>query len=174
MTEALRNLLKEAEGKTPMDFPNVYNAETLQDPTPLKIALKLCEQSGIDTDTVTVAELAALGKAHIAEVWSVTNNGRIKLIKGYDLSGARVKELEAIYVEWESQKEESSSGDKTKTEMETANEKFSTLMKRAAKLAFANYPANGATQWEGFLTMIDISTIFGNFEKSTLGESLAS
>ena len=171
MTQTFEQLLKEAEGKTPLDFPGIYDPQSFIDPKPLDIAEKLCEEKGIDVDTMSIKELVDFGKEHIKNVWNVQNeDGTVKQVRGYDISAVSLKALKTVYKKWEEQSEARESIS-TKEDMEDSNLRFKDILEESAKTAYPKYPAQGSTIWEGRLALIDILLVFNNFEASSLGKS---
>ncbi|GEM_PF-4562286 len=174
MTEALKSLIKEAEGKTPLDFQGVYEPDSLIDPKPLEVAEKLCELNAIDVDTVSIKELVELGRAHIQSVWEIQNKDfSIKQVKGYDISSVSIKPLKALYERWKENKQDPHT-EPTKEEMEATNATFKNIVADCGKIAYPSYPVQGSTIWEGRVCFIDILLVFNNFEASSLGKSLES
>ena len=174
MTEALKKLLTEAEGKTPLDFKGIYEPDSFIDPKPLDVAEKLCELNAVDVDTVSIKELVEFGKAHIESVWNAQNkDDSIKKVEGYDISSSSVKTLKALYTKWDTNKQDPNAKP-TKEEMEAKNATFEIIVKECGKIAYPAYPVQGSTIWEGRLALIDILLVFNNFELSSLGKSLES
>ena len=174
MTEALKKILTEAEGKTPLDFKGIYEPDSFVDPKPLDIAEKLCELNGVDLDTISIKELVEFGKAHIESVWNVQNkDGSIKQVAGYDISSVGIKPLKRLYTRWDENKQDPNAKP-TKEEMETTNATFESIVKECGKIAYPAYPVQGSTIWEGRLALIDVLLVFNNFELSSLGKSLES
>lgn len=172
MTEQLKKLLTEAEGKTPLDFQGIYEPDSFAEPKPLDVAEKICELNAVDLDTISIKELVEFGKAHIESVWNVQNkDGSIKQIAaGYDISSVSIKTLRALYTRWDENKQDPNAK-LTKEEMETANATFESIVKECGKIAYPTYPVQGSTIWEGRLALIDILLVFNNFELSSLGKS---
>ena len=169
MTQAFEQLLKEAEGKTPLDFPGIYDPQSFIDPKPLDIAEKLCEEKGIDVDTMSIKELVGFGKEHIESVWNVQNeDGTVKQVPGYDISSASLKKLRAIYQKWEDQNEDRESAT-TREQKEAANALFKSLVDDCGEIAYVDH--GDRTIWEKRVALIDILLIFNNFEASSLGKS---
>lgn len=174
MTEALKKLLTEAEGKTPLDFKGIYEPDSFIDPKPLDVAEKLCELNAVDVDTVSIKELVEFGKAHIESVWNVQNkDGSIKKVEGYDISSLSLKKLKALYTRWEENKQDPNT-EPTKEDMEKTNATFKSIVADCGKVAYPAYPVQGSTIWEGRLALIDVLLVFNNFELSSLGKSLES
>ena len=171
MTEALKKILTEAEGKTPLDFKGIYEPDSFIDPKPLDVAEKLCELNAVDVDTVSIKELVEFGKAHIESVWNVQNkDGSIKQVAGYDISSVSIKTLRALYTRWDENKQDPNAKP-TKEQMEATNAIFESIVKECGKIAYPTYPVQGSTIWEGRLALIDILLVFNNFELSSLGKS---
>ena len=174
MTEALKKLLTEAEGKTPLDFKGIYEPDSFTDPKPLDVAEKLCELNAVDVDTISIKALVEFGKAHIQNVWELQNkDGSIKQVVGYDISSLSIKPLKALYERWKENKQDANM-EPTKEEMEATNAAFRSIVEDCGKIAYLSYPVQGSTIWEGRLALIDILLIFNNFELSSLGKSLES
>lgn len=174
MTEALKKLLTEAKGKTPLDFQGIYDPDSFADPKPLDVAEKLCELNAVDLDTISIKELVEFGKAHIEGVWNVQNkDGSIKQVAGYDISSVSIKTLRALYTRWDENKQDPNAKP-TKEDMEKTNATFKSITVDCGKVAYPSYPVQGSTIWEERLALIDILLVFNNFELSSLGKSLES
>lgn len=174
MTEALKKLLTEAEGKTPLDFQGIYEPNSFTDPKPLDVAEKLCELNAVDLDTISIKELVEFGKAHIEGVWNVQNkDSSIKKVVGYDISSVGIKPLKRLYTRWDENKQDPNT-EPTKEDMEKTNATFKSITVDCGKVAYPSYPVQGSTIWEGRLALIDILLVFNNFELSSLGKSLES
>lgn len=171
MIEALKSLIKEAEGKTPLDFQGVYEPDSLIDPNPLEVAEKLCELNAIDVDTVSIKELVEFGRTHIQSVWAIQNgkDNLIKQVDGYDISSIGIKTLKALYQRWEAQ--QNLKMDMSAEEMKERNAIFKNIVADCGKIAYPSYPVQGSTIWEGRVCLIDILLVFNNFEASSLGKS---
>lgn len=173
MIEEFKKILKESEGKTPLDFPDVYDADSFADPKPLEIGDKICKIEGIDSDLVPIKDIFEFGKAHIQNVYSFQNkDSSIKQIVGYDISAVPLSELKSFYDKWNTNKEDPL--ENTQEDTVKRNEQFKNIVKEAGAIAYPKYPAEGSTVWEGRVALLDILLVFNNFEASSLGKSFKS